>query len=143
MDICLTDGSKRSWSTATTTFLREISDKYTSPEDVTFRRVVEPLEAETVFSVIEDVFEIERCELLLRRREFPQRGITAVLLLKYCGFTQREIAKLLNVSRGATVSKQIIRSRKLIAKDRELRSQAEKCEKRLNELRVTEQLLKA
>jgi REP element-mobilizing transposase RayT len=33
----------------------EISDKYTSPEDMTFRRVVEPLKFETVFSVIEDV----------------------------------------------------------------------------------------
>ena len=110
---------------------------------MTFRRVVKPLDSETVFSVIEDVFEIERRELLLRRREFPPRLHTAVLLLKYCGHTQREIAKLLNVSRGATVSKQIIRSRKLIAEDSELRSQVEKCEKRLNELRVTDQLLNA
>jgi hypothetical protein len=71
----------------------EISDKYTSPEDVTFRRVVEPLKSEVVFSVVEDVFEIERRELLLRRREFFPRGIAAVLLLKYCGHTQREIAR--------------------------------------------------
>ena len=48
---------------------------------------------------------------------------------------------MLNVSRGATVSKQIIRTRKLIAEDSQLRSQVEKCEKRLNELRVAEQLL--
>lgn len=121
----------------------EISDRYTSPEDMTFRRVVEPLKAETVFSVIEDVFAIERCELLLRRREFSPRDITAALLLKYCGLTQREVAKLLNVSRGATVSKQIIRSRKLIVENSELRIQVEQCEKCLNELRVTEQLLKA
>jgi hypothetical protein len=113
------------------------------PEDLTFRRVVEPIKAETVFSVIEDVFGIERCELLLKRREFSPRDITATLLPKYCGFTQREVAKLLNVSRGATVSKQIIRSRKLIVENSELRIQVEQCEKCLNELRVTEQLLKA
>jgi hypothetical protein len=40
-------------------------------------------------------------------------------------------------------SKQIISSRKHIAEDSELRSQVEMCEKRLNELRVTEQLLNA
>lgn len=79
----------------------------------------------------------------MRRREFSPRAIAAVLLSKYCGKTQREVAELLNISRGATVSKQIIRSRKLIAENSGLRSQVEKCEKRLNELRVTEQLLKA
>jgi len=77
------------------------------------------------------------------RSSCNSRGITAVLLLKYCGHTHTEIAKLLNVSRGATVSKQIIRTRKLIAEDSELRSQVERCEKHLNELRVTEQLLNA
>ena len=50
---------------------------------------------------------------------------------------------MLNVIRGATVSTQIIRSRKLVAEDNGLRSHVDKCGKRPNELRATDQPLQA
>lgn len=119
----------------------EISDKYTSPEDVTFRRVVDSLDQESVFSVIEDLFEVDKCELLLQRRDYPLRGIAAMLLMRYSGLTQRQVAALLKVRSGSTISKQIARSRKLLAEEEELRCLVRKCEQVLNELRNTEQLL--
>jgi IS30 family transposase len=61
--------------------------------------------------------------------------------LKYSGLTQRQIAQQLNVKSGSTISKQIVRSRKLVAQQDELRCQVEKCEKVLREMRSTEQLL--
>jgi len=63
------------------------------------------------------------------------------VLLKYCGITQRQVAKLLNVSSGSTISKQIVRSRNLIKKERDLRCQVKKCEQILGEMRTTDQLL--
>ena len=119
----------------------EISDKYTCPEDVTFRRMADPLDRESVLSVIEDVFEIERAQLFSQRRDYPLRGIAAMLLLKYSGLTQRQIAVLLNVRSGSTVSKQIARSRKLIAEDDEWSCLVRKCEHALDRLRNTGQLL--
>jgi len=120
---------------------RDVSDSYTSPEDVTFRRVVEPVNPESVFSVIEDVFEIEKRDLLMQRRDSPLRGIAAGFFLKYSGLTQRQIAHQLNVKSGSTISKQIVRSRKLVAQQGELRCQVKKCEKVLREMRRAEQLL--
>ncbi len=106
-----------------------------------FRRVVDPLGHESVLSVIEDVFEIDRAELFSQRRDYPLRGIAAMLLMKYSGLTQRQVAALLNVRSGSTISKQIARSRKLLAEEEELRCLVRKCEQVLNELRNTEQLL--
>jgi hypothetical protein len=106
----------------------EISDKYTSPEDVTFRRVVDSLDQESVFSVIEDLFEVDKFELLLQRRDYPLRGIAAMLLMRYSGLTQRQVAALLKVRSGSTISKQIARSRKLLAEEEELRCLVRKCE---------------
>ena len=119
----------------------EISDKYTSPKDVTFRRVVDSLDNECVLSVIEDVFEVDKGELLLQRRDYPLRGVAAMLLLKYSGLTQRQVAALLNVRSGSTISKQLLRSRKLLAEEEEWNCLVAKCEEILNELRGTEQLL--
>ena len=119
----------------------EITGKYTSPEDVTFRRVVEPLDSESVFSVIVDVFKIEKSDLLNQRRDYPLRGIAALLLLKYCGLTQRQIAGLLKIRSGSTVSKQIALSRKLIAEDEEWNRPVRKCKRILSEMRVSAQLL--
>ncbi len=60
--------------------------------------------------------------------------------MKYCGITQRQVAKLLNVSSGSTISKQIVRSRNLIEQERNLRYKVEKCEQILREMRTTDQL---
>lgn len=53
------------------------------------------------------------------------------------------MARHVRVEYPGAIYHEIIRSRKLIEEDSELRSQVKRCEKRLNELRVTEQLLKA
>ena len=64
-----------------------------------------------------------------------------MLLMRYSGLTQRQVAALLKVRSGSTISKQIARSRKLLAEEEELRCLVRKCEQILNELRNTEQLL--
>jgi hypothetical protein len=119
---------------------REISESYTSQEDVTFRRILEPVDPESVLSVVAEVFAIEKRGFLRQRRNCPLRGIAAGLLLKYSGLTQRQIANLLNLSSGSTISKQIRRSRNLIEENRELSSQVEQCKKILEEMRVIDQL---
>ncbi len=66
------------------------------------------------------------------------RGIAAGLLVKYSGLTQRQVANLLNVRSGSTVSKQIVRSRKMVEDNDGLSSRLEKCNDVLREMRRTE-----
>ena len=101
---------------------------------------LEPVDPESVLSVVAEVFAIEKRDFLRQKRNCPLRGTAAGLLLKYSGLTQRQIANLLNLSSGSTISKQIRRSRNLIEENRELSSQVEQCKKILEEMRVIDQL---
>jgi len=60
------------------------------------------------------------------------RPITAKMLLRYCGKTQREVANALGLSTGATVSVQLRRLKKVEISDPKIRKELMRLEEVLD-----------
>jgi hypothetical protein len=107
-------------------FIRKIDDLYESlvvkkvVEDVSFRRIIEPLAPESVIEVITAITGEERSDIVRRRRGTRVRAITARMLTKYGGLTQREVAGLLNVGSGAAISGLLSRLTESRSEDKKL-----------------------
>ena len=102
------------------------------PEDVSFRRVTEPLGAEEVLAVLAGLFGIDTSEFKRRRKDSPLRAVAARFLLRYAGLSQRDVADLLAVGSGAAVSMQLKNLPEKMEKDRRLRLKVRKAEDQLN-----------
>jgi len=105
-------------------------------EDVSFRRVTEPLSAGTVLETLAKVFAVEVNAFRRRRRNSPLRPVAAHCLCRYAGLTQREVAPLLDVGSGAAISHQLRKLAVQLPQDRRLRRLVNMAEKRLNTLRT-------
>jgi len=110
----------------------ELAEKSESPEDVSFRRIIEPMKAEDVLSVVAEVFEVKTEEFLVRRRNSPLRAVAAKYLIKYAGLTQRQVARYLEVGTGGAINKQLERLPNFLVKDKRLSRILVKMEKNLN-----------
>lgn len=106
------------------------------PEDAAFRRVTEPLPAETVCQTLAEAFGVGVEEFRRRRRNSPLRGIAARLLVKYSALTQREAAVILGVRTGSAVSAQIRMSQARASADGRIRERIARVEERLRSLRA-------
>jgi hypothetical protein len=87
-------------------------------EDVSFRRMTEPLSPETVLHVLARVFEVDGERFRERRRDSCLRAVAARFLMRYAGQTQREVARLLGMGTGSAVSKQMSGKSEVLTKDR-------------------------
>ena len=76
-------------------------------EDIALRREMANTPAEDILQVIREELRIGREELKLRSRQGWHRPLTAFLLQKHGGLTQREIAGLLGLKTGSAISVQI------------------------------------
>jgi len=115
-------------------------EKHARPEDVSFRRITEPLPPEDVLAVLADVFDVEVSEFGRRRRGSPLRAVAAKLLMRYAGKSQRDVADLLDIGGGAAVCNQLNRLTAKLSKDRRLRRQVERAEERLEEKRCAQRV---
>jgi REP element-mobilizing transposase RayT len=84
----------------------DLVEKKDITEDVSFRRIIEPIASERIIEVICGITGEEKSDILRRRRG---SSIRARMLSKYGGLTQREVAKELNIISGAAVSDQLRR----------------------------------
>ena len=106
------------------------------PEDVSFRRITEPLSAEAVIELLGDVFVVEVNAFRQRRRNSPLRAVAARCMCRYAGLTQREVAGVLEVGSGAAISHQLRKLAAELPKNRKLRRLLSKAEQRLDALRT-------
>lgn len=105
---------------------QELVDGCNSKEDVSFHHEAATYPMEVVLDGVCQVLEIDRSVLMSRQRESFARPLAAKALCDYSGMTQREIAKLFNLSSGTAVSKQIARLSIALKQDKALRKVQEK-----------------
>lgn len=114
---------------------RKLVEKHRRVEDVSFRRITEPLAVETVLEILGKVFEVQSAVFRQRQRNSVLRAIASRLLVRFAGMTQRQVAEHLGIGTGGAVSAQIRRLPGLLAVDGRLRRQYEQAETRLEDLR--------
>jgi REP element-mobilizing transposase RayT len=86
----------------------EVLHKTQRPEDAALRQTsTYSVTPEAVLNAVATAAGVTAEELVRRRRESPLKAITASLLVRYTGLTQRDIAPLLGLSSGSSVSCQI------------------------------------
>jgi len=89
------------------------------PEDVSFRRITEPLDPDVVLSVLAEVFTVDATEFHCRRRGSVLRAVAARCLTRYAGQSQRDVARLLEAGSGSGISKQLAHLASLLSEDKE------------------------
>ena len=105
---------------------QELVDGCNSKEDVSFRHEAATYPMEAILDGVCQVLEIDRSVLMSRQRESLARPLAAKALCDYSGMTQREVAKLFNLSSGTAVSKQLARLSVVLKRDKSLRKVQEK-----------------
>jgi REP element-mobilizing transposase RayT len=98
-------------------FLKEVDARYAEvvraarrPEDAVLRRSEDfGVAPEIVLSAVADAAGVEVAELSRRRRDSLLKAVTLFLLVRHTGLTQRDIASLVGLTSGTSVSWQIRR----------------------------------
>jgi len=102
-----------------------------APEDISFRRITEPLDPILVLEIIAGIFKVNVEDFRCRRRNSPLRAVAARYLIRYSGLDQRGVAGLLDAGSGAAISKQL--NRHVEDMNGRMRRIVEAVEKRLDE----------
>jgi len=110
---------------------QELIENHDVPEDISFRRITEPLTPESVIEVLAKVFSVGEGEFRHRKRNSLLRGIAARCLIRYAGQNQREVAGFLDAGSGSAISKQLKRLSEMLPTDRRLCRLMGKAEKQL------------
>jgi len=106
---------------------------HTRIEDVSFRHTSEPLAANDVLAILSAIFEVDVSEFRRRRRNSPLRAVAARLLVRYAGYTQRDVADHLGIGGGSAVCNQLKRLSERLPRDKRLRALLEESESKLDE----------
>jgi REP element-mobilizing transposase RayT len=108
-------------------------------EDVSFRRPLQPLPADTVLRVLGESLGTPVAEFRERKRNSPLRAVAARFLCRYAGVTQRQAAEELGVRTGSAISHQIKKVDRLLQDDDRLRRAVKRASRRLENLREERQ----
>jgi putative transposase len=101
-------------------------------EDASLRRRVGRLTRDEILAEICRELKIERCEIAKRRRGNWARPLAAMMLSKYGGLTQRDIADEMGLSTGSAVSFQVRKLNASLASDKHLLDTASRIDKILS-----------
>jgi len=110
---------------------QDLAENRDVSEDISFRRITEPLTPESVIEVLAEVLNVDEGEFRHRTRNSPLRGIAARSLIRYAGQNQREVAEFLQAGTGSAISKQLKRLSETLPADKKLCRLIGKAEKRL------------
>jgi hypothetical protein len=102
---------------------------------VAFRRESKTLLPEKVLSLIVGYYGVEKHQFKRQQRRTPYRPVTAKILFRYCGMTQREIANFLGLKTGAAVSAQISKANEMERSNQKIKKDLCKLEKLLSKLK--------
>ena len=114
---------------------QKLTEKRDVLEDVSFRKEVEPLPTADILDVACKAMGIAEEEIYRRRRNSMVRPMMASMLCKYAGMTQRDVAKLLNLASGSTVSLQMRKLNEQLSTDKTLRKLVNTMSAQLESLR--------
>jgi len=109
-------------------------------EDIAFRRITEPLKAETVLSTASGMLGVAVSAFRERRRNSALRAVAARMLTRFAAETQRQVADHLEMGTGGAVSAQVRRLPALLEKDPQLRRTVARIEKKLVQLKERQSL---
>jgi len=102
-------------------------------EDVSFRRVTEPVPASEVLETLAETFEVQADAFRERRRDSVLRAVAADFLLRYAGQNQRQAAETLGMGTGSAVSWQLRQWSERLAANRQLRRLVARAEQYLEQ----------
>ena len=102
---------------------------------MSFRKEVEPLSAGAIIDVVCKAMGVKEEEIYRRRRDGLVRPVTARLLCKYAGMTQRDVAKVLKLTGGFAVSLQLRKLNKQLNRNKKLRKMVDAASLKLESLR--------
>jgi hypothetical protein len=100
-------------------------------EDVSFRNQIEPLSVDAVIEAVCEVFGVKVDVVYTRQRGSWIRPVVAMMLCKFAGMTQREVADILNLKSGVAVSCQLRKLQKEIGCNEELKNKHNEIVKKL------------
>lgn len=103
-----------------------------APEDVAFRRIVRTLPAERIIEVVASFAGMDPKDLVIRQNDCRWRAVTARMLCRYGGLTQRAAATILGVRTGVAVCCQLRKLTGLLQSDKDLTTKVCLIERRLN-----------
>ena len=119
-------------------FREDVDERYRTllkdrrvPEDVSFRRVGNVLPAQRILAVVAAVVGVKANDLTVRQRDNRWRAVTARMLCRYGGLTQRRAAGILGVRTGVAVSCQLRKLTGLLQSDPGLQEEVSRVERRL------------
>lgn len=91
-------------------------------EDISFRRMVKRMPKKDIMEAVRRGLNLEKRDGAPTRGMAWSRGVTARMLIKYAGMTQREAAAELGLTTGAAVSIQLKSLARMQVEDRSLRN---------------------
>ena len=109
-------------------FYEQMRENHGCVEDVSFRRVTEPLPVDDVLRVTATILGVDEDAFMRRCRNSQLRAIGASMLIRFSGLTQRQVAKRFGLGTGGAVSAQVRRLPGLLEEDRKLRRLTAKIE---------------
>ena len=101
----------------------KLTKQHNKPEDVAFRRRVNNLPSKVILSEVAKFYKISVNELIQKQRGSYLRPITARMLFRFGGYTQREIADMLGLTTGAAVSIQLRRLKEVESGNRKIKKE--------------------
>jgi REP element-mobilizing transposase RayT len=114
---------------------QKLLDDHDAPEDVSFRRITEPLKVEDIMNVLAEEFGVKEEMFRQRKRGSAMRAVAARMLMTYGAQTQRQAAEHLSMGTGGAVSAQVRRLPVLLTEDSRLERMVKKIESLLEEKR--------
>lgn len=102
---------------------RSLFETRTHQEDIAFRREGKVLSVDQILTVICTRLAVNREMLLRRRRNSFDRAIAARMLCHHGGLTQRQVAQILGIHNGASISRQLHKLACELESNRGLRNQ--------------------
>ncbi len=101
------------------------------PQDVAFRRLPGHwVESDEVLESVAKLSGNDVEAILARRRSQVWKGIAAWLLVKHCGLTRRDVARVLGLRGGSSVSYQINLAQRALANDSRLANRIKRLERK-------------
>ncbi|MEI6972266.1 MAG: transposase [bacterium] len=110
---------------------REMVDKRAMKEDVSFRRTIRQVPADTILDAVARAAGTRKESLAERSRDSRWRAVASCMLCKYGGMTQREAAKVLGLKSGVAVSCQLRNLRKILAAGGAMRKVVDRLDSKL------------